>query len=383
MLILLHATAHAAPTISGTSGTFADGSSMVVSGANFGVKATATPLIFDNFDANDSGRQNTDQIKGKNASHYGTWANESADTIPTYSNTNQRTGSTLSSYNALGSTAEDNHAPMYVDFAGSHQSQVLVSFWLRFSFDADLSGDETGQWQHKIWRIGDGGEVDGQAHFQMLWLNNNAGAGFKPFFEIFHNNVTNPSWPSDDISLDLDNFQQSGTWQHIIVFLDDTGKANIYVNDVRETTDADLTMTTWIEGDSWQRATFGWYLGTETWTGSSPSIATYYDDIYIDNSWQSVWIGNNATWANCTQREIQLPTAWADDEITVTLNRGAFADLSGQYLFVVDASGNVSAGYQLTADSSPGGVAASRAAAYSATGKEAGYSATGKAVSAP
>jgi len=73
----------------------------------------------------------------------------------------------------------------------------------------------------------------------------------------------------------------------------------------------------------------------------------YYDDIYISQSQARIEIGNNETWENCTHREIQIPTAWTTDEITITVNQGSFSN-EGAYIFVIDENGGVSAGYPVT-----------------------------------
>lgn len=74
----------------------------------------------------------------------------------------------------------------------------------------------------------------------------------------------------------------------------------------------------------------------------------YYDDIYMDDSWARVMIGNAPTFAASTQREIQIPSAWSDTSITVQLNQGALSGFDKAYLYVFDANGNVnSAGYPL------------------------------------
>ncbi|MGH7146290.1 MAG: PASTA domain-containing protein [Nitrospiraceae bacterium] len=69
----------------------------------------------------------------------------------------------------------------------------------------------------------------------------------------------------------------------------------------------------------------------------------WMDDIYVDDTWARVMIGNASTFATSTVREIQIPSAWADGSITVTVNRGSFADLSSAYLYVIDASGTANA----------------------------------------
>jgi len=73
----------------------------------------------------------------------------------------------------------------------------------------------------------------------------------------------------------------------------------------------------------------------------------YLDDVYLDNTPQRVEIGDNATWANCTHREIQIPSAWSDTSITVTLNQGSFSDFGNQYLYIIDSNGTVSSGYKI------------------------------------
>jgi hypothetical protein len=70
------------------------------------------------------------------------------------------------------------------------------------------------------------------------------------------------------------------------------------------------------------------------------------DDVYVDTTWARVMVGNASTLANSTHREIQIPSAWSDTEITVTYNQGSFANQETCYLFVVDSDGTASAGYE-------------------------------------
>jgi hypothetical protein len=81
----------------------------------------------------------------------------------------------------------------------------------------------------------------------------------------------------------------------------------------------------------------GWEYVNYTATGTSDQ---YVDDVYIDDTWQRVEIGDNATYSSCTHREIQIPTAWSDTSITATLNQGSFENGSTGYVFVIDEDGN-------------------------------------------
>jgi hypothetical protein len=87
--------------------------------------------------------------------------------------------------------------------------------------------------------------------------------------------------------------------------------------------------------------------GPNTALGESAQAPNHYymGDIYAAPTLARVEMGNAATYDACTHREVQIPTAWADTEITVTVNRGSFAADDEVYLFVVDDDGAKSAGY--------------------------------------
>ena len=82
--------------------------------------------------------------------------------------------------------------------------------------------------------------------------------------------------------------------------------------------------------------------------GDVPGLIVDLDDIYLDSTQARVEIGDNSSWDNCTHREIQIPTAWSSDLISITANQGSFSEGDTAYLFVVDENGNISDGYQIT-----------------------------------
>jgi len=74
-------------------------------------------------------------------------------------------------------------------------------------------------------------------------------------------------------------------------------------------------------------------------TGPGP-IYTYYDEVYVDTTLQRVIICDANVFANCSKRAIQIPTAWANNSITVELNLGEFANFSDSlWLYVFDEDG--------------------------------------------
>lgn len=80
-----------------------------------------------------------------------------------------------------------------------------------------------------------------------------------------------------------------------------------------------------------------------------PEKWRYFADLYLDYTWAHVVIGDSPTYSACRIREVQIPSAWSDSSITVTVNQGAFADGDTAYLYVVDSDGVANnAGFPLT-----------------------------------
>jgi len=81
----------------------------------------------------------------------------------------------------------------------------------------------------------------------------------------------------------------------------------------------------------------------------------YMDDAYVDLTQARVEISEYATWSDTVQhqKEIQIPTTWSDTEITVSANLGQFAPGETAYVYVIDDSGLVSGGYEITIPGGP------------------------------
>jgi hypothetical protein len=84
--------------------------------------------------------------------------------------------------------------------------------------------------------------------------------------------------------------------------------------------------------------------------GFDPSVSSTYanyifdfGDIYIDNTQARVVVGNASTYGAVTHEEIQIPQAWSDSEVTVTVNRGSFSGEPELWLYVFDANGQYNA----------------------------------------
>lgn len=88
----------------------------------------------------------------------------------------------------------------------------------------------------------------------------------------------------------------------------------------------------------------GWYM-----SNSSDGKGTLnLDDVYIDKTWARVEIGDKPSYNSCTKREIQVPSSWSSDSITLKVNQGSFQRDDVAYLFVVDPDGIPSNGTPVT-----------------------------------
>lgn len=78
---------------------------------------------------------------------------------------------------------------------------------------------------------------------------------------------------------------------------------------------------------------------------ADPSWVYWADDVYMDNTWARVMIGNAPKLADCTYLEVQIPYEWGDGKVGVTVNLKSFPESEPRYIFVVDANGAQSTGF--------------------------------------
>jgi hypothetical protein len=93
--------------------------------------------------------------------------------------------------------------------------------------------------------------------------------------------------------------------------------------------------------------------GVQANTGFPSNYRHWTDDVYMDNTWARVIVGDAPSLANCTRLDIQIPFAWSGDQIGITLNLESIPGGQPRYLFVVDANGARSSGYPLGNEAVP------------------------------
>jgi hypothetical protein len=308
--------------ITNVSGTLSHGQAVTLTGAQFGTKSTAAPQRFDNFE---DGTLNGNVADSAN---WGEFTNNPAGQ-PIYSNGQLRTNSTRSArarFNGDGASGTSSFT-----FGLSPRSNTLY-------FDYWQYMDGTTPNNQKTWRMfGSGGLFP-----ETTW---NIGGGSDRRLTTEGNSVL---YENEDTGEGV----FAGAWRHYQFWM---------VNSSANTFDGRCWMVrdcvAYIDKTDWK------WRGTETDTDSGfwgiytgyycqipagqAAASCYFDDVYIDSYVQRVELGDNATYGSCTHREIQPPTAWADGEITVTLNTGTFS-AGTAYLFVVDDTNTATAGFAVT-----------------------------------
>lgn len=304
VFLVFPALSWSAPNISGFSGTASNGETFVIQGSSFSTKASSTPLVWDNLE---DGAANT-------TATVGTW------TI-------------VEGCAAIESTTK--HAGTYAIRLPS------------------TSGDTWRCNLVKEWPS----PANGMKFYASRWTRYNQTLdGNDKFFRMYPDD-TYPnivfSWHAEGTiateSHEEKNFSglsrpQANTWyfeEWLIQLSSAAGSSNATIRYFKDGVEAGGDLP-WY--NALTRPT-GQALITQLWWGlndgdaawEDPSFIAYQDNLYFDTSWSRVVICNNNTYSSRGQCEVQPMTAWADGEITVTLNMGAWAS-GTKYLYVIDGN---------------------------------------------
>jgi hypothetical protein len=335
-LLLLNGIADADPSIISVSGTFAHGESVTISVSNPGVKSPAAPYFYDNFE----GGSNGSSISGQSGTvGTETWYYEGSTAI-TYTNSISYGQGSISLYKQ-----SDGDDFAYAGINSLNSTTVYLSYRWRVS----VSGTNYQTDVFKLARITDTGG----------WYNTDP--TLKPQIQ-YHS-----SWAYDGIddcvggnTSDTFSLPAQNTWHRAEIYAKMNNPAGTANGVIWTAHDFSVNMnsssieyiTSGCSGDVFDSFITPFDVannGAQTWT-------FWCDNVYFDKTPARVEIGDASTWAACTNREIQIPSAWSDGtpgSITLTVNQGTFESLIGKYIYVIDNSNNISIGYQITAESPP------------------------------
>jgi len=311
-----------------------------IEGSGFGVKTTAAPLKFTNFDSDSVG-----------SVPVGWDAPESDDCL--VKNMVKHSGS-----NSLDSSVTDRTTDFFPRISWDMGKTIPLNGYLYLSawMYLDKTSSTATGWNWK-------GPLITSSNSPYYWVSGStthSAIGFAGFYDepglrwfntagtiqysagnnaAYNYCTSGNSWASDAFTF--------GGWQRVewIFKASSTAGASdgsITVNRIGKTASALASKGCVTHGDTselWRYVSFP--QGITNITGGTLNLKMNFDDVYIDNSLARVEICDTSTWANRTHCEIQPPTAWAADGITVNYNPGSFTVGQNAFVYVVDSNGNV------------------------------------------
>ena len=319
--------ASASPAISSVNGDMQQGSTITVSGSNFGTGPSG--VVFDDFELGTDGNS---IMTGSGSARVGQWDVTSGSNY--YSNDHSVSGSLA---------FEANMGLDYLSYVRRNfpagTSELFASWWVRIPDPMPGEGNPAGiNWKH-IWIQGSSSVDDDMYLVYYYDLPSTVS-------HIGGNTDVAPVW-----------MWTYGTWHK-----GDWIRGWIYVKGGITDGHYDVSMLhengtrqTWsVNGQTWgndptpyeyRSIRFNGY-GRQT-SGSYP----VHDDCYSaygSNCRARVEIGNASTYSSCTDLAICGPTSWSSSSVTAKCNVGGLSPADDWYMFVIDSSGSASTGYKVS-----------------------------------
>jgi len=317
-ILMLPLMVRAEPDVSSVSGNFISGEQIQVRGLNFGVKASASPIIWDDFEGGTNG-----VIIENRPANIGQWDQGVGSDKVRYSVDNPRTGQMSS------------HHDFVKNFNVSLAKNISIQrLYLDFWAFVDYVDRPARNW--KMWRLyGDSDEL--QLSFVHLCTSRLVARQHTPTFseaDYGGQAYVDRRWYHVQMVLQESSPNQSdGTVRHRIN------------NRVHGTNSAAVRTRATDRHYSEIRIGHYWAIDAASNCEANGGAQVYVDDVYIDSSWARVELGNAPVYSDVTHSEIQLPISWSPNELQLELKPGTFDIGQTVYLFVFDADNQVSAGY--------------------------------------
>ena len=326
----LTATASAQPAVTGVSGTVTNNQTVVISGSGFGTKAVAAPLVWEDF---------ADGALAPNlVTRAGTFVANTNNLRHPFSTRNAR-----SDYKNQG---------YYFGYDATTAPKWFVQYWIKLASNwrwgtTTYGGGDDGLANIKFFRMfPTGSRTYANAGYSLHGFN---GGNVLRFVENGAQNY---------INVDGRSWFTANVWHSVQVEYGENtaagatnGTMRLWVDGVLRDSITTLDTNPTADGSAVNKRPYiiGFY---DSWAASDAAVSNmyaYYGDIYVDNSWARVELGDAATYAACRHREMLIPTAWAAGSVSARVAQGTFTAGETAYLYVVNASGQVNAsGFRVT-----------------------------------
>lgn len=333
------------PQIQELSGAMVHGNQLVISGAGFGTKSPAKPYLWAPFD-NGSNPSSLGRVTSWDALNNMTWNASEGIGGGGCLKASNGSGNWTAMVDATGFAWNDYGQQMYIFQKGKRNFPFLnLDQWSEPLNQSNFQDWPTINW--KSWRLWDAGLT----HYSFLGASNGNFRTQAPY-NISSNcygsatamHMAPNSWYTMEFVIRSNTSATSGVGVH------GDGYFGHFVNGVKA---AEAPYQAWDGTRYWKMRdvssnsfTRNYVVHAVKANATFPSHWRYWaDDIYVDNTWARVMIGNASTLAASTRREPLIPVTWSASAVSVSVNRGAFVEGEPVYVFVVNAAGQVSPGF--------------------------------------
>jgi len=368
LFLVLPIATHAAPAVSGVSGSVNDGGSVIVNGAGFGIKATATPLIWDNFENCVDGTP----LQSIEPSWVSQKTSGAICTNDAYA------GSHAVKNTAYYDAVKNDGSTTINDFStNSREFPPVNEVYYTYTFKSRLdSGDGYGV--GKAGRIGSNSmpgisQYNGPGTSAICsnynWFSQGTAVGVlsldgtnnvMPYYSTILNGSTFPYYGggSGVRCNSGNNYCQpvSDVWTRQEGYRRNSSPAGATNGQYVNTLDG---IVAWNTGNNYITKPAG-----QTWDLNSvllplmftnmhlgEQVTMVVDSVYADNTQARVELCDNNIWTVDTRKhcEIQVPSTWSDGSVSLTVNQGSFKSGDQAYIYIIDKDGNVNTnGYPVT-----------------------------------
>lgn len=332
-------------TEEGTSrGSLVHGESFVLVGSGFGTKSAT--FKYDDFRGGSAG---ADLANGWAMAHV---AVPGPAVHPTYNVTQVRGGASLASVRLYfgGSIGQSECS---IRLSGINSSQVYFDWWMKYVC-LDTNTFATNYKRLSVYRTD--GLYPGVLMQGVYVATGGASAGvhlassFAQTVASQSETATQPQiiGPAKQIQTQLDANSrtigpegpiQHNVWTHHQLAMQLNSASGVMDGKVRFYRDHALirSFDNWLECNGGTLFPYDlFYLGHYSYGTTPNGHEVYLANVCVDRSWARVEIGNAATYATCTLREIQPVTAWTDTAIAITANQGTLTRGVPVYVYVLD-----------------------------------------------
>lgn len=305
----------AAPSITGISGTVESGQAVTISGSDFGTKSPVAPVMYADFSSNIN-PSNLGRITSWDEVACFIWSNNGGIA----GGGGSRTDSTCSISGYGGMYAYTGDISFYPN-ALSQKFYVYRNRYKAYTNDVNLKSMEFN-------KRGSYGSADLiYNHSSQQWITQ----GIDPESYFYLDSSPNNQWVTEEL------VAQTG---------DSLGAQasalNWYVNGSLAGSQSTGDICLRDDNNNMDHVSVA-YHGDYNISGTEGMQLEYFDNLYLDNTWTRILIGNASTFTASTHREIQIPSNWSTGSVTAIINQGSFTNGSTAYLYIVDASGAVNA----------------------------------------